>query len=196
VVWRDLTYCFLLSYWTVLAAELIGDRSIYTVTSLAMRFRPLVVFGGISAAFLAKMLVAVLCGKLLADLPPAWTAGISAATFFITAICIWRKKPGPPRLDAEITSTWSNAAVLSFCAVFFSEWADFGQISAAALAAKLNAPLPVWLGGSLALCTKGALALTLGLSLRRRIPSHLVRVLSTASCLALGFVALFDLLRR
>jgi putative Ca2+/H+ antiporter (TMEM165/GDT1 family) len=61
---------------------------------------------------------------------------------------------------------------------------------------RYNAPLQVWLGGSLALCTKGALALTLGVSLRRRIPLYLVRALSTASCLVLGLIELCDLLRR
>jgi hypothetical protein len=32
-------YIFLISYWTVLVAELIGDKSIYTVASLSLRFQ-------------------------------------------------------------------------------------------------------------------------------------------------------------
>lgn len=59
---------------------------------------------------------------------------------------------------------------------------------------KYNAPGPVWLGGSLALCTKGALAMTLGVGLRKRISNHLARMVSITSCLVLGFLALFDLL--
>jgi putative Ca2+/H+ antiporter (TMEM165/GDT1 family) len=195
VSWRDSISCIILSYWTVLGAELIGDRSIYTVTSLAVRFRSAMVYGGITAAFLAKMLVAVWCGSLLAHLPATWTGAISAATFFVTSVCLWVRKPEPARPDAELVPSWRNAVTLSFCTVFFSEWADYGQLSAAALTARYDAPASVWLGGSLALCTKGALAMTLGLSLRRRIPSRIARVVSTGSCLALGCVALFDLLR-
>lgn len=193
---REMAWCFFLGYWTILAAELIGDRSIYTVTSLAMRFRPVLVYCGIVLAFSGKMLVAVLCGSLLLRLSPVWIGAISAATFFATAICVWLKKFDETEGSVAATPGWSNAVVLSFSAVFFSEWADFGQISAAALAAKYNAPGPIWLGGSLALCTKGALAITVGLNLRRRIPRRVVRSLSVASCLALGFTALFDLLRH
>ena len=191
--WRDSTTCVMVSYWTVLGAELIGDRSIYTVTSLAVRFRPALVYGGVTAAFLAKMLVAVWCGSWLAHLPATCTGAITAATFLATAVCVWVRRPEPARPDVEIASSWRNAVALSFCAVFFSEWADFGQLSAAALTARFAAPVSVWLGGSLALCTKSALAMTLGLSLRRRIPSRIARVLSAGSCLALGCVSLFDL---
>ena len=60
---------------------------------------------------------------------------------------------------------------VSFLSIFFSEWADLGQISAAALVTKFNAPVPIWLGGSLALCSKAALVMTLGLNLRRRYPT-------------------------
>jgi putative Ca2+/H+ antiporter (TMEM165/GDT1 family) len=80
--------------------------------------------------------------------------------------------------------------------IFFSEWADFGQLAAAALAAKTHAPVAVWLGGSLALCTKGALALALGVSLRRRISGRFARILSSASCAVLGLACLSGLLGR
>ncbi len=194
MAWRDLISYFVLSYWTVLVSELIGDRSIYTVTSLAMRFRPRLVYCGISAAFMGKMLVAVWFGKVLGQLPAFWISAISAATFLTSAVCIWlhEEKPAP-----EVPGTprpWTGAVSISFLAIFFSEWADLGQISAAALVMKFNAPGPVWLGGSLALCTKGALALALGVGVRDRVPRHLVRLLSAASCLVLAVVSLYGLL--
>lgn len=193
---RDLAYCFFLSYWTVLAAELIGDKSIYTVTSLAMRFQPAWVYCGIAAAFMGKTLVAVGCGGLIARLPASWTAALSAATFFATASCVWLLRPSPERPGADASPARGRAVMASFSAIFFSEWADFGQVSTAALAAKYGALGTVWLGGSLALCTKGALALTLGLSLRRRVPAQLARALAATFCLLLGVVSLCDLLWR
>jgi len=185
-----MSYLFL-SYWTVLASELVGDKSIYTVTSLTMRFRPQWVYCGICAAFLGKMSIAVLFGRELGRLPSFWLSGISAATFLLSAAWIWLKaeKPGPGAPGC-VGFSWTNAVSVSFFSIFFSEWADLGQIAAAALVVKSNAPGPIWLGGSLALCTKGALAMLLGLSLRERIPRHLVRALSAATCLLLAIVTL------
>jgi len=183
----------LLSYWTVLASELIGDKSIYTVTSLAVRFRPRGVYCGICAAFLAKMLMAVLFGKGLSSLPSSWLSWISAATFLLSAVWIWLKDEKPAPYAAEGAGfSWTNAVSVSFFSIFFSEWADLGQLSAAALVLKTHAPGPIWLGGSLALCTKGALAMALGLSLRGKIPRHLLRVLSASTCLVLALVAIYD----
>jgi Ca2+/H+ antiporter, TMEM165/GDT1 family len=184
----------LLSYWTVLAAELIGDKSIYTVTSLAMRFPPKWVYCGISLAFMGKMLIAVLFGRVMADLPQTWTSALSAATFLGGAACIWRKRSARPRSDTAAAPSWLGAVSISFLTMFLLEWADFGQISAAALVMKYNAPGPIWLGGSLALCSKGALALALGLNLRRRIPERFARSLSVSSCLVLALISLYPLI--
>jgi len=62
-------YVLVTSYWTVLVAELIGDKSIYTVASLTLRFRARPVLFGMTAAFGGKMLAAVLLGQLLMQLP-------------------------------------------------------------------------------------------------------------------------------
>lgn len=192
--WGDLVSFLLLSYWTVLAAELIGDKSIYTVTSLAMRFPPKWVYCGVSAAFMGKMLIAVLFGRVMAGLPQTWTSALSAATFFGGAVCIWRRKGAQSPSGPAAVPSALGAVSISFLTMFLSEWADFGQISAAALVMKYNAPGPIWLGGSLALCSKGALALTLGLSLRRRVPERLARALSVSSCLVLALISLYPLI--
>ena len=66
--------------------------------------------------------------------------------------------------------------------------------SAAALAAGSNAPGLVWMGGTLALCTKGALAMTLGVSLRKHVPDRLARTIASSSCFVLGLISLRELL--
>ena len=57
---RTMLYLLLATYGTILLCELVGDKSLYTITSLTMRFRPLYVFCGFSAAFMIKIGVAVL----------------------------------------------------------------------------------------------------------------------------------------
>ncbi|HLN98150.1 MAG TPA: TMEM165/GDT1 family protein, partial [Pyrinomonadaceae bacterium] len=92
--------------------------------------------------------------------------------------------------DREATALkWSRAMLVPFAALFLTEWCDPGQISAVALTAQSHVPLATWLGGTLAMMTKGGLAITLGLKLKDRIPEKRLRTLATASCCILGFVS-------
>ena len=183
---------FLAAYWTVLAAELIGDKSIYTITSLASRFRGGVVFAGMAAAFGAKMLVAVALGNTLAHFPARWIALLSAATFFVAALFIQFRSTEAIPAESRFSGYWSRASLISFAALFFTEWGDPGQIAAAALTAQCRQPLVIWLGGTLALVTKGGLALTVGRRLRDRIPQRKLRSLASASCCVLGLISLTE----
>lgn len=187
-------YTFLAAYWTVLVAELIGDKSIFMVASLSLRFRAVLVFLGMVVAFGGKMLVAVLLGQALVQIPAHWTATLSAVIFFSAAIFSWLKKPKPAPAQPSTSEVWSRATVVPFAALFLTEWGDPGQISAAALTAQSHLPLAAWLGGTLALLTKGALALTLGLKLQHWIHEKALRIAATASCCVLGVLALRDAL--
>src|ERR1043165_8578232 len=86
-------YAFLAAYWTILVAELLGDKSIYTVASLSLRFRVGLVLLGMLAAFAGKMLVAVLLGRVLVEAPAQWTAAASALILFAAAAFIWFRGP-------------------------------------------------------------------------------------------------------
>jgi putative Ca2+/H+ antiporter (TMEM165/GDT1 family) len=185
-------YVLLLSYWTIAVAELIGDKSIYTVASLSLRFRARRMFLGMFLAFGGKMLVAVLIGQVLVQIPSHWTAILSTIIFFASAILIWFRKPKPPLAQNSAAVSESRAMLLPFAVLFLTEWCDPGQLSAVALTAHFHLPLATWLGGTLAMMTKGALAVTLGLKLRDRISEKQLRALATASCCILGFISFRD----
>lgn len=187
-------YIFLAAYWTVLVVELIGDKTIYTVTSLAVRFRAGLVFGAMTIAFGGKMFAAVLLGAALVQLPLKWAALLSAAVFFSAALVIWFRKPEQLPAEGTRTRNWSRATLVSFASLFFTEWGDPGQIATAALTAQFQSPLATWLGGTLAMATKGAFALLLGVKLRARIPDRMLRILASTSCCVLGMVALGEAL--
>lgn len=182
-------YVLLASYSTVLVAELIGDKSIYTVASLSLRLRVGLVFLGMLVAFAGKTLVAVLLGESLTQIPARWTTCMSALIFFATAIFIWFKKPAAQSRPLAAT-TWYQATVFPFASLFFTEWGDAGQLSAAALTAQSKLPLAVWVGGTLALMTKGALAIAVGVKLRDKFPENVLRRAAVASCCILGALAL------
>jgi putative Ca2+/H+ antiporter (TMEM165/GDT1 family) len=183
-------YLLLVTYWTVFISELVGDKSIYTVSSLALRFRPPVVFIGLAFAFASKMLAAVLLGSFVVQLNSRWTDWVSACAFFASATVIWFEEPETPPSQTAANVSWSRAAMVCFGSLFFTEWGDPGQISAAALTLKSHAIFAVWLGGTLAMITKGVLAMLLGVKLRDRLPQRTLRTLASASCCILGVMAL------
>ena len=178
-----------LTYWTVLVVELISDKAIYTVTTLAARHRPAAVFAGISTAFMLKTGAAVVFGRALLQLPARLTAAVSAVTLFLTAVMLWTKRAEAPAAPGD-APRGANGFVISFAALFFTEWADVGQVSTAALAAQYHMPLAIWAGGTAALMTKGLLALTVGMQLRRLVPAPVSKYAAVASCGALGMIAL------
>lgn len=174
-------YLFLVTYGTILVAELIGDKNIYTISSLAMRFRPSQVFCGFTIAFAIKTLMAILLGSLIAELPTPLVATTSTVTFFLTALAIWFKRSSNAPAEREHDGHLPKAILVPFAAVLFSEWGDIGQIMAATLTARYQAPFIVFLGATLALVTKGVLALVIGFSLRRRVPISILRPVSALS---------------
>ncbi|HEX8458586.1 MAG TPA: TMEM165/GDT1 family protein [Pyrinomonadaceae bacterium] len=184
-------YLFAAVYGTVLFAELLGDKSLYMISSLTARFRLAHIFAGLSLAFAGKMLVAVLVGQTIATLPLKLVAGISAATFFLTALALWFKKTEASRTEHEPSPDWTRATAVSFAAVFFTEWGDIGQITAATLVARYQAPLVIWLGATIALVTKGLLAITLGVGLRKHISPRWLRYGAVVMCLTMGVLAAF-----
>ena len=182
-------YLFLAAFGTIFLAELLGDKTIYTIGTLAARFSPVPVLCGVIVAFMGKMLVAVLIGQALAELPAGLVAGVSTVTFLVTAVIIWFKRPGDGLVESRQSPYWSRVTVISFAAVFFSEWGDVGQITAATLVARYQAPLIVWLGATLALTVKGVLAMTLGISLRKRVSPAVLKYGAFSLCLVLGMVS-------
>ncbi|HYL73856.1 MAG TPA: TMEM165/GDT1 family protein [Bryobacteraceae bacterium] len=187
-------YIVLLTFWTILAAELVGDKSIYTVTSLSLRFRAGVVLAAITIAFAAKMLAAVLLAKIIVQFHSQWTDILSAVAFFLSALFIWFQEPEPIGPDRRVNAGWWSAAIVSFASVFLTEWGDPGQIAVAALAVKCNSLTATWLGGTLAMATKGALAIAVGTKLRDRLPHGMLRAVASASCCILGVLALRGIL--
>lgn len=162
---------FFVTYGAVFAAEIVGDKLLYTTGVLATRYRTVPIVCGMIAAFMAKMGVAVAVGKAISKLPPLLVAGITAINFFAIALVLWRKPD--KRDEKKDQQKASRAAMVSFAAIFFSEWGDVGQITAATMAARFGAPMLVWAGAVSAMATKGALAATLGAGARQWIRDRL-----------------------
>ena len=183
------------TYGTVFVAEIVGDKLLYTTGVLATRYRTLPIMCGMVVAFMAKMGVAVLVGKAISTLPPLLVAAITAINFFAIAFALWRK---PDKRESKKEYPASRAVLVSFAAIFFSEWGDVGQITAATMAARFGAPLLVWIGAVSAMATKGALAASIGAGVRQWIqerPSpRTIRYAAVGLLLLLGILSVVETL--
>jgi putative Ca2+/H+ antiporter (TMEM165/GDT1 family) len=187
---------FIATYGAVFVAEIVGDKLLYTTGVLATRYRTLPIMIGMLVAFMAKMAVAVAVGSAIGKLPPLLVAALTSASFIGVAITLWRKPV--ERSPEEIQRKMAKAALVSFAAIFFSEWGDVGQITAATMAARFGAPILVWMGAVAAMVTKGALAASLGASVRQWIIDHIppktVRYAGTGALLLLGVLSVVETL--
>jgi len=179
----------LLAFWAVLVAELVGDRSMYALASLSLRFRWMIVFAAFTIANAGKMAIAVWLAHVITRFQSHWTYLLSAVAFFISAILIWHDESHEIAHAGEKPAARSKAAFVCFFSFFLTEWGDPGQIAAAALVLRFHLTLATWLGATLALMLKGGFALTLGLHIRDRLPLRTLRTLSSVSCCILGMLS-------
>jgi putative Ca2+/H+ antiporter (TMEM165/GDT1 family) len=177
------------SYALVLGAEIVGDKTFYTLGALATRYRLWPIFWGSALAFMLKMLAAVTLGSAIAKLPSILVAALSAGMFFAIALVMWFKKPELDPLPVSAARSSLKIAASAFAGIFFSEWGDVGQLAAATLAARYRLPSVVWAGAVLAMMTKGILTMTLGANLRSRAPREVLRYATFGLCLAMGILA-------
>lgn len=187
---------FLATYGAVFVAEIVGDKLLYTTGVLAARYRTVPIMVGMACAFMLKMGVAVALGDLIARLPPILVAGLTAASFIGVAIVVWRKDE---RRSQMKDVPHHKAAMVSFAAIFFSEWGDVGQITAATMAAKFHVPLMVWLGAVSAMVTKGILAASIGAGVRAWILQHVsprvIRYAGVSALVVLGILSVAESLK-
>jgi putative Ca2+/H+ antiporter (TMEM165/GDT1 family) len=187
---------FFATFGAVFLAEIVGDKLLYTTGVLAARYRTAPIMIGMATAFMAKMGIAVLVGEAISRLPRLLVAAITAVSFIGVAITLWRKDD---RYRQERDKHKAHkAAMVSFAAIFFSEWGDVGQITAATLTAKYHAALIVWLGAVSAMITKGAMAAFLGAGIRRwihdRLSPAVVRYVGVSLLLVLGSLSVIEIL--
>jgi len=187
---------FFATYGAVFVAEIVGDKLLYTTGVLAARYRTPPIIWGMICAFMAKMAVAVLVGKAISGLPPLFVAALTTVNFFAIAFVIWRK-PDKKESSKKVHPT-HRAFLISFAAIFFSEWGDVGQITAATMAARFGAPWLVWAGAVSAMVTKGALAASIGAGVRgwiqRTFEPSTIRYAAVGLLLLLGLLSVIETL--
>ncbi|HNQ07779.1 MAG TPA: TMEM165/GDT1 family protein [Tetrasphaera sp.] len=181
------------------------DKTFVATLVLATRYRPLLVWVGVTAAFLVQTVVAVTLGGLLARLPHAPVQIVAALMFALGGVILLRGARNADREEREAEeefeakaaapATGLRAVSTSFLVLFLAEWGDLSQLLTASLAARYHDPVSVGVGAFVALATISALGAALGRTLLRYLKLATIRRIGGSVCLLLAVITLVELAR-
>lgn len=195
----------------IFPAEL-PDKTFIATLVLSTRFRHLPVWLGVSAAFLAQVVIAVAFGGMLALLPQALVLAVTTILFAIGSLILIRgglatraaeqeaeheeEEEVAEKAAAVRTSSPWRTFTTSFVILFTAEWGDLSQLLTAGMAARTGDPLSVGIGSWLALITVAGLAVLVGRWLQQRVPIWRIRLVSGAILAALAIWTGIELVRN
>ncbi len=179
----------------ILPVEL-PDKTFIATLVLATRYRPLLVWIGVSAAFLVQTVIAVTLGGILGRLPRTPVEVFAGLMFLVGGILLLR---GAGDADSRQEATehevedrthsglhgW-RAVGTSFVVLFLAEWGDLSQLLTAGLVVKYHEPLSVGVGACAALVCVSGLGALVGRSLLRWVRLSTIRRVGGVLCLLLS----------
>jgi len=182
----------LVTFVAIFFAEL-PDKTMFATLLLSTRFkRKLPVWIGVSAGYGLHVVIAVLLGSALSNLPERPIQLAVGALFTIGGIITWRSGADD---DDDVRETaaartfmsiaWTAASVIAA-----AEFADLTQLATAGFAARFADPVGVGLGAFLALSSVSGCAVLLGSWLQRVVPLRLIQKVAAVLFLTIGIVTI------
>ena len=182
----------LVTFVAIFFAEL-PDKTMFATLLLSTRFkRKLPVWIGVSAGYGLHVVIAVLLGSALSNLPERPIQLAVGALFAIGGIITWRSGADD---DDDVRETaaartfmsiaWTAASVIAV-----AEFADLTQLATAGFAARFADPVGVGLGAFLALSSVSGCAVLLGSWLQRVVPLRLIQKVAAVLFLTIGIVTI------
>lgn len=178
----------------ILPVEL-PDKTLVATLVLSTRYRPWPVLAGVSLAFFVQCAVAVAAGGLLTLLPERVVLAVVAVMFAIGSWILLRERHEEDEVTARPERTAVGMALASFGVLFAAEWGDASQLATAALTAKYDEPVAVFIGSWVALVGVAALAVVLGKQIRRRVPLSLIQRVAGVLFAAFAVIAVVQIVR-
>ena len=160
-----------LSAFALIALAEIGDKSQLVCMTLAARHRHWPVLLGATAAFLILNALAVVFGAgVAAWVPERVMAGIVAVLFGGFGVHALLNHDDDEAGEV-VEKPGHGVFVTTLLLILVAEFGDKTQIAVAGLAGSL-APLPVWIGATVALIAVSALGVWAGRTVLQRLPLH------------------------
>lgn len=198
----DLSALFL-TFGAIFVVEL-PDKTFLATLVLSTRYRPILVWLGVGAAFTVQTGIAVVLGRAASFLPDVVVQVAAAALFLVGAVLLFREarshQKGAVDEDGEEYAAKAapahgfRAVAASFVVLFAAEWGDLSQLLTISLVAQYDAPLEVFIGALGALLTVSGLAVVAGRTLMRFVPLHVLFYLGGSVCLVLEGLLLREIL--
>ena len=195
----DLT-ALVLTFGAIFVVEL-PDKTFLATLVLATKYRPILVWIGVSAAFAVQTTVAVLLGHAATFLPEEIVQTVAMLMFLAGAVILIREGRSHQQASGEEYAenaknvTGFRAVLASFLVLFAAEWGDLSQLLTITLVAKYEAPIAVFIGALSALMVVSGLAVAVGRTLLRFISLHVLHYVGAAICLLLAVLTFVDLVR-
>jgi Ca2+/H+ antiporter, TMEM165/GDT1 family len=186
-----------LTFLAIFVVEL-PDKTFLATLVLATRYRPVLVWIGVSLAFLVQTLVAVLLGHAVSFLPEDLVRGAAGLMFLAGAVILVREGRSHQQAEDEEIETRDvhgvRAVLASFLVLFAAEWGDLSQLLTISLVAKYEEPVSVFLGALTALVVVSGLAVVAGRQLQRFVKLHVLHYVGAGVCLVLAGITAYELL--
>lgn len=179
-------------FMTLFVLEL-PDKTFIATLVMSTKYRPLLVWVGVVAAFLVQTVVAVAFGGLLGRLPEDPVHAVVMVLFLVAGILLIRSASHAKEEEAEAEEEFGEKATreakgwhvitTSFLILFLAEWGDLSQLATAGFVARGGNPFAVGIGAFAALALVSGLAALLGKTLQGRLPLALIRRIAGVICL-------------
>lgn len=188
-----------LTFGAIFVVEL-PDKTFLATLVLSTKYRPVLVWLGVGAAFAVQTTVAVLLGHAASFLPAEVVQGVALVMFLAGAVILVREGRGHQQDDGSEYAegardvTGLRAVLASFLVLFAAEWGDLSQLLTISLVARYEAPGSVFVGALAALLTVSGLACLAGRALMRYVALHVLHYVGAAVCLVLAALTAYELL--
>ena len=193
----DLT-ALALTFGAIFVVEL-PDKTFLATLVLATKYRPILVWLGVSAAFAVQTTVAVLLGHAATFLPEKLVQTVAMLMFLAGAVILIREgrshqqDTGEEYAAGAKNVTGLRAVLASFLVLFAAEWGDLSQLLTISLVGKYHDHVNVFIGAWGALLTVSGLAVVAGRVLLRYMKLSLLHYVGSAVCLLLAVVTAVEL---
>ena len=185
-----------LTFLAIFVVEL-PDKTFLATLVLATKYRPILVWIGVSLAFLVQTLVAVALGHAVSFLPENVVHAAAGLMFLAGAVILIREGRSHQANEGEEIETKNvhglQAVIASFLVLFAAEWGDLSQLLTISLVAKYEDPISVFIGALGALLVVSGLAVVAGRQLQRFVKLHVLHYVGAGVCLVLAGVTAYGL---
>ena len=188
-----------LTFLAIFVVEL-PDKTFLATLVLATKYRPILVWLGVSLAFLVQTAVAVLLGHAVSFLPEEVVQAAAGVMFLVGAVILIREgrshqeaAASDEEIETKPVHGW-RAVLASFLVLFAAEWGDLSQLLTISLVAKYEEPVAVFIGALSALLLVSGLAVVAGRQLQRFVKLHVLHYIGAGVCLVLASITAYELL--